>query len=185
MSERDPSVPSTPISLSSSSEASISVFSTPPTPSNLHQNSIDPAAKWLVQKFGGTSVGKFADKIAEDIVSLVFNLVCAGQVAESMSRPRVAVQPCSTVLCALKPFAGNTSTSTTSQSYVLRVRAPPRPSVPQICCSRRPLRRYGGQRARRPLAPSPAPPRQITSQDTSRKAARQMRALDPVTSRRG
>lgn len=23
---------------------------------------------WIVQKFGGTSVGKFADKIAEDIV---------------------------------------------------------------------------------------------------------------------
>lgn len=24
--------------------------------------------RWIVQKFGGTSVGKFADKIAEDIV---------------------------------------------------------------------------------------------------------------------
>ncbi|KII91305.1 hypothetical protein PLICRDRAFT_38045 [Plicaturopsis crispa FD-325 SS-3] len=43
--------------------------SPPRTPSNLYQNSIDPDAKWLVQKFGGTSVGKFAVKIAQDIVS--------------------------------------------------------------------------------------------------------------------
>ncbi|EJD43356.1 aspartate kinase [Auricularia subglabra TFB-10046 SS5] len=49
-------------SLSSSSDP------TPPTPPNLHQNTIDPAARWLVQKYGGTSVGKFAAKIAEDIL---------------------------------------------------------------------------------------------------------------------
>lgn len=41
----------------------------PRTPPNLHQNTIDPDARWLVQKFGGTSVGKFAVKIARDIVS--------------------------------------------------------------------------------------------------------------------
>ncbi|EIW55550.1 aspartate kinase [Trametes versicolor FP-101664 SS1] len=34
----------------------------------MHQNTVDPAAKWLVQKYGGTSVGKFAAKIAEDII---------------------------------------------------------------------------------------------------------------------
>ncbi|TFK41417.1 Aspartate/glutamate/uridylate kinase [Crucibulum laeve] len=52
------------------SSPSSSISSSPPrTPPNLHQNSIDPSAKWLVQKFGGTSVGKFAVKIAEDIVS--------------------------------------------------------------------------------------------------------------------
>ncbi|KAI0765286.1 aspartate kinase [Fomes fomentarius] len=34
----------------------------------MHQNTIDPAAKWLVQKYGGTSVGKFAAKIAENII---------------------------------------------------------------------------------------------------------------------
>ncbi|KIL62909.1 hypothetical protein M378DRAFT_165181 [Amanita muscaria Koide BX008] len=34
----------------------------------MHQNTIDPSAKWLVQKFGGTSVGKFPTKIA-DVVS--------------------------------------------------------------------------------------------------------------------
>ena len=28
----------------------------------------DRRGRWIVQKFGGTSVGKFADKIAEDIV---------------------------------------------------------------------------------------------------------------------
>ena len=28
----------------------------------------DNSKNWIVQKFGGTSVGKFADKIAEDIV---------------------------------------------------------------------------------------------------------------------
>jgi len=29
---------------------------------------MDPDTKWLVQKYGGTSVGKFAVKIAEEIV---------------------------------------------------------------------------------------------------------------------
>ena len=43
----------------------------PKTPPNLHQNTIDPDGRWLVQKFGGTSVGKFATKIARDIVSSV------------------------------------------------------------------------------------------------------------------
>ncbi|PSR74403.1 hypothetical protein PHLCEN_2v9911 [Hermanssonia centrifuga] len=64
----EPSPPSTPTSLSSGSSRSPSI-SSPSTPPNLHQNSIDPATRWLVQKFGGTSVGKFAVKIAEDIVS--------------------------------------------------------------------------------------------------------------------
>ncbi|GJE93717.1 aspartate kinase [Phanerochaete sordida] len=62
----------TPSPLSSpdmSSGSSTSSMTPPSTPPNLHQNSIDPAAKWLVQKFGGTSVGKFAVKIAEDVVS--------------------------------------------------------------------------------------------------------------------
>lgn len=40
----------------------------PQTSTALHQNSADPAARWLVQKYGGTSVGKFAAKIAEEIV---------------------------------------------------------------------------------------------------------------------
>ncbi|KIK90852.1 hypothetical protein PAXRUDRAFT_831320 [Paxillus rubicundulus Ve08.2h10] len=43
--------------------------SPPSTPPNLHQNTIDPEARWLVQKFGGTSIGKFAVQIAKNIVS--------------------------------------------------------------------------------------------------------------------
>ena len=35
----------------------------------MHQNTADPSAQWLVQKFGGTSVGKFAVQIAKNIVS--------------------------------------------------------------------------------------------------------------------
>ncbi|KAH9911164.1 Aspartate/glutamate/uridylate kinase [Amylocystis lapponica] len=61
--------PSVPSSSSSSRSSSLSSASSPQTPPNLHQNTIDPAAKWLVQKYGGTSVGKFAVNIAEDIVS--------------------------------------------------------------------------------------------------------------------
>lgn len=34
----------------------------------LRQNNADPEAKWIVQKYGGTSVGKFAVNIARDIV---------------------------------------------------------------------------------------------------------------------
>ncbi|KAI0263030.1 aspartate kinase [Gloeopeniophorella convolvens] len=62
----EPSTPSTP-----TSSSSFSSNATPPppgTPPNLHQNSIDPDTKWLVQKYGGTSVGKFASQIAENIV---------------------------------------------------------------------------------------------------------------------
>ncbi|KAF8555477.1 aspartate kinase [Imleria badia] len=54
---------------STSSLASTPSTSPPSTPPNLHQNTIDPSARWLVQKFGGTSVGKFAVQIAKDIVS--------------------------------------------------------------------------------------------------------------------
>ncbi|KAI0341386.1 aspartate kinase [Trametopsis cervina] len=68
MSDHSSSPPPSPLSFSSG-ESSTSSSSLPGTPPNLHQNSADPAAKWLVQKFGGTSVGKFAVKIAEDIVS--------------------------------------------------------------------------------------------------------------------
>ncbi|CAE6499971.1 unnamed protein product [Rhizoctonia solani] len=36
----------------------------------LLQNSDSPNARWVIQKFGGTSVGKFAAKIAEEIVPI-------------------------------------------------------------------------------------------------------------------
>ncbi|KAK7438071.1 Aspartokinase [Stygiomarasmius scandens] len=54
-----------PPSPSSSPSRSPSPMSTP----NLRQNPTDPNVKWLVQKFGGTSVGKFPAKIAKDVVS--------------------------------------------------------------------------------------------------------------------
>ncbi|KAJ6469424.1 Aspartate/glutamate/uridylate kinase [Mycena sanguinolenta] len=54
---------------SSSSSSRSSSSESPRTPPNLHQNSIDPSSRWLVQKFGGTSVGKFPVNIARDIVS--------------------------------------------------------------------------------------------------------------------
>ena len=41
----------------------------PPMACPLHQNTADPAARWLVQKFGGTSIGKFPVQIARDIVA--------------------------------------------------------------------------------------------------------------------
>src|SRR6266566_4712432 len=64
------SEPSTPNSLGASTRSLSSIDSPPPpsTPPNLHQNTIVPEAKWLVQKYGGTSVGKFASQIAENIV---------------------------------------------------------------------------------------------------------------------
>ncbi|KAN0116522.1 aspartate kinase [Russula decolorans] len=64
------SEPSTPTSSAASTPSLSSIDSPPPpsTPPNLHQNTIVPEAKWLVQKYGGTSVGKFASQIAENIV---------------------------------------------------------------------------------------------------------------------
>ncbi|KIY45054.1 aspartate kinase [Fistulina hepatica ATCC 64428] len=60
---------SSPVTPDSSRASSLSSISMPTTPPNLHQNSIDPSAKWIVQKFGGTSVGKFPVKIAKEVVS--------------------------------------------------------------------------------------------------------------------
>jgi aspartate kinase len=64
------SEPSTPTSSAASTPSLSSIDSPPPpsTPPSLHQNTIVPEAKWLVQKYGGTSVGKFASQIAENIV---------------------------------------------------------------------------------------------------------------------
>ena len=87
------SEPSTPTS--STSTPSLSSIETPPppgTPPNLHQNTVDPEAKWLVQKYGGTSVGKFASQIAENIVPYALLL--------SLVKPRFKffMNPCSEYL---------------------------------------------------------------------------------------
>ena len=35
----------------------------------------DPKKKWVVQKFGGTSVGKFADRIVDGVVKYVCRIL--------------------------------------------------------------------------------------------------------------
>jgi len=72
------STPSTP-SVASNGSVSPPGTHAPSTPPNLHQNSTDPDAPWLVQKFGGTSVGKFAAKIAEDVVSYAIQCILFGE----------------------------------------------------------------------------------------------------------
>jgi aspartate kinase len=63
-----PSPSPSPTSTSPSHELGVLELS-PDAPTVLRQNSADPKAKYLVQKFGGTSVGKFVSKIAKDVVS--------------------------------------------------------------------------------------------------------------------
>lgn len=43
----------------------------PPRLQNLLQNNMDSSTKWLVQKYGGTSVGKFVTRIADEIIPFV------------------------------------------------------------------------------------------------------------------
>lgn len=33
-----------------------------------------PGLPWIVQKFGGTSIGKFLDNIANEVIKYVFNI---------------------------------------------------------------------------------------------------------------
>ncbi|EUC55184.1 aspartokinase [Rhizoctonia solani AG-3 Rhs1AP] len=47
---------------------SLTTTTTTPPPMPLLQNPDSPNARWVIQKFGGTSVGKFAAKIAEQVV---------------------------------------------------------------------------------------------------------------------
>lgn len=63
-------------SLSPPSSPSTPPTSPPSTPPNLYQNTTDPSARWLVQKFGGTSVGKFAVQIAKNIILCVHASSC-------------------------------------------------------------------------------------------------------------
>ncbi|MCJ1310196.1 Aspartokinase [Agyrium rufum] len=63
---QSPPPPQSLSSLSPSLPSSSSSSSSPSPLSKAERN--DPTKKWVVQKFGGTSVGKFAAAIAEDIV---------------------------------------------------------------------------------------------------------------------
>ena len=65
----------------------------------------DSSRKWVVQKFGGTSVGKFADKIVEGIVRYVqiyenarLKPTRLTNIASQTQSPRAS--PCSSMLCA-------------------------------------------------------------------------------------
>jgi len=96
----------------------------PQTPPNLHQNTIDPDARWLVQKYGGTSVGKFAVKIACDIVS---------SVSQFSHHVAPIYQPCSLVETTL--------IAKRSQSCARLDLVPQKLWEPPTSCSKRLLRR--------------------------------------------
>ena len=55
-------------------------------PSLLRNNQSKP---WVIQKFGGTSIGKFANKIAEDIVRLVLCYLCSRDWLIGCCRPSI------------------------------------------------------------------------------------------------
>ena len=73
----------------SSRSSSLSSQSGPRTPPNMHQNTIDPAATWLVQKYGGTSVGKFAAQIAENIIPYVAAIL---RLTRCMTQPSMSIE---------------------------------------------------------------------------------------------
>ena len=49
----------------------------------------DQSKPWVIQKFGGTSIGKFANQIAEDIVRLVLICLCFRTLLIGCSRPSI------------------------------------------------------------------------------------------------
>ncbi|TFY69330.1 hypothetical protein EVG20_g3188 [Dentipellis fragilis] len=132
------STSSTPSPTLSCTSLSRSPSPSPPrTPPNLHQNTIDPAAQWLVQKYGGTSVGKFVDKIAGEIVPCVlFSIHSFPILSYPIPEP------------ATDWTAARTSTSTSSRSSAPRAPGRPKPSARRTCSCAPPPRR-----------PLPIPPR--------------------------
>ncbi|KAG8989350.1 Aspartokinase [Tulasnella sp. JGI-2019a] len=104
----DSRTPSPTSSSDASSSTSTSALSTPPA---LHQNTIDPAARWLVQKYGGTSVGKFAATIAETIVPTYLDQHKVAIVCSARSGSTKALGTTNLLLRAaseaLKPVASN------------------------------------------------------------------------------
>lgn len=119
--------------------SSPSTSSPPHTPPNLHQNTMDPSAKWLVQKYGGTSVGKFATKIAEDIVPYVH--------LQSKLRPRFwLTMPFGgrDIYVYVAKTTGNTWINIVSLLFALHDRDLPRHLGPLTSCCVRHLRRCSG-----------------------------------------
>ncbi|KAF9486244.1 aspartate kinase [Pholiota conissans] len=106
--------------MSTPSPSSSRSSSPPRTPPNLHQNTIDPNAKWLVQKFGGTSVGKFAVKIAEDVVANYIDnhkvaIVCSARSGstKALGTTNLLLRAASEALRRTKPAGSSVSGSAT------------------------------------------------------------------------
>ncbi|CAE6484727.1 unnamed protein product [Rhizoctonia solani] len=57
----------------------------------LLQNPDSPNARWVIQKFGGTSVGKFAAKIAEEVVPCVLSLYTVTRITPFLSKRRAYI----------------------------------------------------------------------------------------------
>ena len=74
---------------------------------------------WVVQKFGGTSVGKFPDKIAEDIVRYVKTLLKDGAEEEKLTgrydECRTHVEHNRLVVVCSARSTGKKATGTTSR----------------------------------------------------------------------
>ncbi|KAG8954871.1 Aspartokinase [Tulasnella sp. 424] len=120
----DSTPPSTP-SQSHSSPTSSGID----TPLGLHQNTVDPAAKWLVQKYGGTSVGKFAADIAENIVPNYLDqhklaIVCSARSGstKALGTTNLLLKAAGEALkrpdrCAAPPMSPGTGTQTPAYNF--------------------------------------------------------------------
>ncbi|KAF8904601.1 Aspartate/glutamate/uridylate kinase [Mucidula mucida] len=124
--------------MSDYSTASSSSATPPPqTPPNLHQNSIDPASPWLVQKFGGTSVGKFAVQIARDIVSHYIDsnkvaVVCSARSGSTkvLGTTNLLLRAADEALSSRKKRGSVSGTATPNLGLFGRVKDPSRSSSP-------------------------------------------------------
>ena len=60
----------------------------------------DPEKKWVVQKFGGTSVGKFADRVVEGVVKYICQFLKKRAVTNLGSQTRTRGEPyCRRLFC--------------------------------------------------------------------------------------
>ena len=60
----------------------------------------DPKKKWVVQKFGGTSVGKFADRVVDDVVKYICQVLKKQAVIDLESQTRTRGEPrCCGLFC--------------------------------------------------------------------------------------
>ncbi|KAG1752240.1 Aspartate/glutamate/uridylate kinase [Suillus lakei] len=102
----------------------------------LRQNNTDPEAKWIVQKYGGTSVGKFAVNIGRDIVSSYVNkhkiaVVCSARSgsAKAMGTTNLLLKAASEARQRHKLFNGS-GTMTPSTNGIFRRSSDTSPTTP-------------------------------------------------------